>query len=111
ELHLVRPEGVSATPWLGELELMLYPGQFAVALLHTELEGYPGVRVGFGVLSTLTKHLHLVHRLMENVGSGARYAVPWSRKKLRAPAKQRLSFHDGCPVLAYSNYSSEHQKG
>lgn len=110
ELHLVRPEGVSAIPWLGELELMLYPGQFAVALLHTELEGYPGVRVGFGVLSTLTKHLHLVHRLMENVGSGARYAGRWSPKKLMAPSKQRRSFHDGCPVLAYSDYSPEHQK-
>ncbi|WP_146208401.1 hypothetical protein [Cupriavidus plantarum] len=74
------------------------------------MEGYPGVRVGFGVLSTLTKHLHLVHRLLENVGSGARYAGRWSPKKLMAPAKQRRSFHDGCPVLAYSDYSSAHLK-
>jgi hypothetical protein len=102
ELHVFRPLGGSSVPWHGALELMLYPGRFAVAMLHAPLPSAPGARVPFGVLTTRPKHLRLVHQLMLEAGNGNRYGGRWSPNRDGAPTKQQKLF-DACTFLAYSD--------
>jgi hypothetical protein len=102
ELHIVRPLSGPSVPWHGALELMLYPGRFAVVMLHAPLPSSPGARVPFGAITTRPKHLRLVHQLMLEAGNGNRYGGRWSPSRDGAPAKQRELF-EACSFLAYSD--------
>lgn len=103
ELHLVRPDILSAATWTESLELMLYPGQFAVAMIHAQLENCPGVRYSFGVLSTKGAHLRLVHQLLLERGRERKYGGRWPPKKPASPIKQAKSLADACTFLAFSD--------
>lgn len=100
ELHLLRPQ---AAPLLPYLELLLYPGQFAAAMLHAQVQGHPGIRVPFGVLSSHPHHLQVVHRLLLDCAGGSRYAGRWSGKKQGAKVKPSGSLFEACSFLAYSD--------
>lgn len=103
ELHLIRPSSLAlAARWHASLELMLYPGRFTVALLHAALPSSPGARVPLGFISTLPKHLQLVHQLMLDAGNGNRYAGRWSPSRDSGPGRPQALF-DACPFLAYSD--------
>jgi hypothetical protein len=102
ELHLVRPSPSSSARWHASLELMLYPGRFAVVLLHAPLPSSPGARVPFGFISTRPKHLRLVHQLMLEAGNGNRYAGRWSPGRDGGPSRPQTLFA-ACSFLAYSD--------
>lgn len=102
ELHLVRPSPSSSPRWHASLELMLYPGRFAVVLLHAPLPSSPGARVPFGFISTRPKHLRLVHQLMLEAGNGNRYAGRWSPGRDGGPSRPQPLFA-ACSFLAYSD--------
>jgi hypothetical protein len=101
ELHLLRPHS-SSQGWQEFLELMLYPGRFAVVMFHAALPSAPGARVPFGFITTKPKHLRMVHQLMLDAGHGTRYAGRWSPNRDGAPNKYQNLF-EGCPFLAYSD--------
>lgn len=102
ELHLIRPPTVSAAHWHASLELMLYPGRFAVVLFHATLPASPGARVPFGFISTRPKHLRQVHQLVLDAGNGSRYGGRWSPSRDGGPARPQKLF-DACSFLAYSD--------
>ena len=102
ELHLFRPASMSSPRWHASLELMLYPGRFAVVLLHAALASSPGARVPFGFSSTRPKHLRLVHQLMLDAGNGSRYAGRWSPNRDGGSTRAKSLF-DACSFLAYSD--------
>lgn len=102
ELHLMRPPPASSARWHASLELMLYPGRFAVVLLHAALPSSPGARVPFGIISTRPKHLRLVHQLMLDAGNGNRYAGRWSPGRDSGPSRPQTLFA-ACSFLAYSD--------
>jgi len=102
ELHLVRPASAPLEQCPAALELMLYPGRFAVAMIHATLPAAPGARVPFGFISTQAKHLRTIHQMMLNVANGSRYAGRWSPNK-DGGASRVNSLFDGCPFLAYSD--------
>jgi hypothetical protein len=102
ELHLVRPPSASSARWHAALELMLYPGRFAVVLLHAALPSAPGARVPFGFISTRTKHLRLVHQFMLDAGNGTRYAGRWTPGRDGGPSRPQTLFA-ACSFLAYSD--------
>ncbi|MBL8356963.1 MAG: hypothetical protein JNM01_19295 [Delftia acidovorans] len=101
ELHLLRSQS-SSPGWQELLEVMLYPGRFAVVMLHAALPSTPGARVPFGFITTKPKHLRLVHQLMLDAGHGTRYGGRWSPNREGAPSKSQTLF-EGCPFLAYSD--------
>ncbi|WP_077032757.1 hypothetical protein [Pelomonas sp. KK5] len=101
ELHLLRPQS-SSQGWQEFLELMLYPGRFAVVMLHAALPSAPGARVPFGFITTRPKHLRMVHQLMLDSGHGTRYGGRWSPNRDGAPSKAQTLF-EGCNFLAYSD--------
>lgn len=101
ELHLVRPQS-SSQGWQEFLELMLYPGRFAVVMLHAALPSAPGARVPFGFITTKPKHLRMVHQQMLDAGHGTRYGGRWSPNRDGAPNKSQTLL-EGCPFLAYSD--------
>jgi hypothetical protein len=103
ELHLVRPPSSQATPWQTNLELMLYPGQFAMAVLHASLPSMPGARVPFGFISNRPKHLRVVHQLILDAGNGSRYAGRWSPVREGGASRGAHSLFEGCTFLAYSD--------
>lgn len=102
ELHLIRSPSASSARWHGSLELMLYPGRFAVVLLHAAMPSSPGVRVPFGFISTRPKHLRLVHQLMLDAANGTRYAGRWSPGRDGGPSRPQSLFA-ACSFLAYSD--------
>lgn len=102
ELHLVRPQYASPTLWHSSLELMLYPGRFAVVLLHAALPSSPGARVPFGIISTRPKHLRFAHQFMLDHASGNRYAGRWTPGRDGNPSRSQ-SFFEACSFLAYSD--------
>lgn len=102
ELHLLRPRPASSEYWQESLELMLYPGRFAVVMFHAALPSTPGARVPFGFISTRPKHLRLVHQLMLDAGHGNRYGGRWSPNRDGASSKTQTLF-EGCSFLAYSD--------
>ena len=102
ELHLIRPERLTTARWHASLELMLYPGQFAVVLFHATLASSPGARVPFGFISTRPAHLRLVHQLMLEAGNGHQYGGRWSPNRDGGPARAQTLF-DACSFLAYSD--------
>lgn len=101
ELHLVRPDA-KATHWHSSVELMLYPGRFAAAMLHTPLTAAPGAKVPFGFISTQPRHLRTVHQLILDAANGNRYAGRWSPSREGGAARAQTLF-DACPFLAYSD--------
>lgn len=107
ELHLFRPDVTTAGPLENSLELMLYPGRFAVAMLHVQLEGCPGVRVPIGVLTQTTQHLHLIHKLLMGKLSGNRYAGRWPPKKENANPKRPKTLIESCGFIHYSDFGSD----
>jgi len=100
ELHLLRPQ---AAPLMPYLEVILYPGQFAVAMLHAQAQGHPGIRVPFGILSSHPHHLQVVHNFILDCAGGSRYAGRWSGKKQAAKGKPSSTLFEACPFLAYSD--------
>ena len=102
ELHLIRPRTGASTHGLQTLELMLYPGRFAVVLLHVALTSTPGARVPFGFISTQPNHLRLVHQLILEVSEGNRYAGRWSPNRDGVPNRPGSLF-EACRFLAYSD--------
>ena len=102
ELHMIRPPIAYSSRWQDSLELMLYPGQFAVVLLHASLPSSPGARVPFGFISTRPKHLRLVHQLILDAGNGSRYGGRWSPSRDGSPGRKQTLF-DACSFLAYSD--------
>lgn len=102
ELHLLRTQSFPSSNWQEFLELMLYPGRFAVVMLHAALPSAPGARVPFGFITTKPKHLRLVHQVMLDAGHGTRYGGRWSPSRDNAPSKAQTLF-EGCPFLAYSD--------
>ena len=102
ELHLVRPDASANMAWRSSVELMLYPGRFAVAVLHMPLEAAPGVRVGIGFVSTQAKHLRTVHQMILDASNGNRYAGRWSPNRDGA-ASRSMTLFDQCQFLAYSD--------
>lgn len=105
ELHLLRPDRAAGKKWLNALELMLYPGQFAVAMIHVQLEGCPGVCASIGILTKSAVHLQLVHRLLMNGGRGNRYAGRWSFRKQSPKSEAPGSFSEALRFLDYSDLS------
>ena len=108
ELHLLRPEPIGTIPWANSLELMLYPGRFAVALLHLQLDGCPGVRAPIGVLTDNPHHLNLIHRLISERTAGRRYAGRWSPNKQGPKNEQMRTMAEACGFLAYSHFDASH---
>jgi len=102
ELHLVRSQANRAGSWHPSLELMLYPGRFVVALLHTTLAAAPGARVPVGFISTQSKHLRTVHQLILETSNGNRYAGRWSPNREDRTSRAQTLFA-GCSFLAYSD--------
>lgn len=102
ELHLVRPDAAAQTAWRSSVELMLYPGRFAGAVLHVPLEATPGVRVGVGFVSTQSKHLRIVHQMVLDAANGNRYAGRWSPNR-DAAASRSMTLFEQCQFLAYSD--------
>lgn len=105
ELHLLRPGGLSSVPWVGMLELVLYPCNFAVAMMHLPVDGCPGIKASVGVLTRATHHLHLIHRLILDRASGNRYAGRWSAKKQGTKDRFPQRFAEACGFLQYSDCS------
>jgi len=102
ELHLFRPNQLSSPKWHSSLELVLYPGRFAVALFHAQLPSSPGALVPFGFVSTLPKHLRLVHQLMLDASNGNRYGGRWSPNRDGGPSRKQ-TLMEACTSLAYSD--------
>lgn len=102
ELHLLRPQTSASSNWKEMLELMLYPGRFAVAMLHAALPMAPGARIPFGFITTQPKHLRLIHQMMLDAGHGRHYGGRWSPARDSANSKSQTLF-EGCPFLAYSD--------
>lgn len=103
ELHLLRPGGLLSASGARMLELVLYPCNFAIAMLHFQVEGCPGVRASFGVLSSANHHLHLVHRLILDRASGSQYAGRWPPKKQSMKEKSPRNVAEACGFLQYSD--------
>lgn len=101
ELHLIRPQPHQAPNWHSSLELLLYPGRFAMVLLHTSLAA-AGARVPVGFISTQRKHLRAVHQLVLDAANGNRYAGRWSPNR-EGQGGRAQSLFEGCPFLAYSD--------
>ena len=102
ELHLVRPDATANMAWRSSVELMLYPGRFAVAVLHMPLEAAPGVRVGVGFVSTQSRHLRTVHQMILDASNGNRYAGRWSPNR-DGNASRSTALFEQCAFLAYSD--------
>lgn len=105
DLHLLRPCGLTSTPWAGRLELILYPCNFAVAMLHLPLEGLPGISAPVGVLTRATHHLRLVHRMMLDRASGNNYVSKLSPNRQASRDKPSRGFAESCGFLHYSDCS------
>jgi hypothetical protein len=88
--------------WRSSVELMLYPGRFAVAVLHMPLEAAPGVRVGVGFVSTQSRHLRTVHQMILDASNGNRYAGRWSPNR-DGNASRSTALFEQCAFLAYSD--------
>lgn len=102
ELHLVRPQALQLTRWHASLELMLYPGRFAAALLHVTLPTAPGARIPIGFISNRPKHIRTIHQLILDAANGNRYAGRWSPNREGGAARAKTLF-EGCSFLAYSD--------
>jgi hypothetical protein len=102
ELHLVRPSMSAGAAWYSSTELLLYPGRFAVAMLHVPLETAPGIRVSVGFVSTLSKHLRIVHQMLLDAAKGNAYAGRWSPNR-DSGASRAATLFEQCPFLAYSD--------
>jgi hypothetical protein len=105
ELHLLRPGGLQSAPWVGMLELVLYPCNFAVAMLHLPVDGCPGIRASVGVLTRTTHHLRLVHRLVLDRASGNRYVGRPLPKKQEKKDRPPRGIAEACGFLHYSDCS------
>lgn len=107
ELHLFRPDLTSSGAFDDSLELMLYPGRFAVAMFHVPLDACPGVRVPIGFRTETTHHLHLVHRLIMKKIAGNRYAGRWPPKKESANVRRPKNLFEACGFIHYSDVGSD----
>ncbi|QVQ29525.1 hypothetical protein [Achromobacter deleyi] len=102
ELHLLRHQPPSSKSWQDCLELILYPGRFAVVMFHATSPSTPGACLPFGFLSTQPKHLRMVHQLMVDSGDGKYYGGRWAPSRDGTP-KRMQSLFEACTSLAYSD--------